>query len=90
MIKEINEKLPDNVYVQVYSMVDFPFILSRLNELWTGVTMPSGLTGNDALPWCMAYLQYQIEDKKNYLIWFFNNGINDEQIIKEIEEFLKE
>lgn len=94
---ELNEKLPDNVWVHEFGMKQFQPMLRKMDNLWTGIVLPKDIKEDDFIPWCMAYLNYEIDGKNKYLIWFFDNcdyptpHVTDRKIIyKEVMQFLKD
>lgn len=93
---ELNNKLPDNVWVHEFGMKQFQPMSHRLDGIWTGVVIPKNIKEDKYIPWCMAYLNYQVEEQDKYLIWFFDNNeidhhvTNHEQVYKEVIQFLKD
>ena len=93
---ELNNKLPDNVWVHEFGMKQFQPMLHKMDGLWTGVVLPKGIKEDEYIPWCMAYLNYEVEGEDKYLLWFFDNNeidhhvTNHEQVYKEIMQFLKD
>ena len=94
---ELNEKLPDNVWVHEFGMTQFQPMLHRLDGLWTGVVIPKDIKEDEYIPWCMAYTEYIVKNEKKYLIWFFTNcdypvpHVADREVIyKEVLQFLKD
>ena len=86
-MKKVNEKLPKNVCVQVFDIKDFPILLEKLCDMWTGIVTPSQ-NEDEKIAWAMPYLKYDIEET-HYLIWFFiGNGEPD--IVKEVKQFLED
>ena len=93
---ELNEKLPDNVWVHEFGMKQFQPMLNKLNDLWTGVVLPKGIKDDEYIPWCMAYTQYTAGNEQRYLLWFFDNNemthhITDhDSVYREVMQFLKD
>ena len=85
----LNEKLPDNVCVTLLGIHDFHCMLEKLSDIWTGVITPN-YENLDYIPWVFAYLLADFEDTKNYIIWFFNYDLEEQQIVEEIEHFLSD
>lgn len=92
---ELNEKLPDNVWVHEFGMKQFEPMLNKLDGLWTEVILPK-TEEDEYVPWCMAYTKYTIDNTDKYLIWFFDNNeidhhvTNHDMVYREIIQFLEE
>lgn len=85
----INKKLPDNVCVQLYKMEDFAVLLPKLSDLWTGIITPK-FEMDEIVPWVMSYLTYEIDKENHYLLWIFGDSLEVSEILKEINQFMKD
>ena len=88
-IAEINSKLPKNYCVQIHEFSDFPVLIEKLSDLWSGIIIPQQ-DPEDTMKWAFSYFEYTLNNKKCYLIWFFvNEEMSDEEILKEVKVFLE-
>ena len=88
---QINSKLPDNICCQILSLSEFEVYIHKLQNLWTGIITPKFEKADEECKWVMPYLKYDVGNESYYLIWMFiQSELKEEEILSEIQQFLKD
>lgn len=85
---KLNNKLPDNVCVNLYSISAFITYMEKMSHMWYAILTPE-LQPTDEVTWILGYMKQYVEERPYYILWLFiNNTVTDDEIIEEIEKFL--
>lgn len=85
---KLNNRLPDNVCVNLYSISAFITYMEKMSYMWYAILTPE-LQPTDEVTWILGYMKQYVEERPYYTLWLFiNNTVTDDEIIEEIEKFL--
>ena len=67
---KLNNRLPDNVCVNLYSISAFITYMEKMSHMWYAILTPE-LQPTDEVTWILGYMKQYVEERPYYILWLF-------------------